>query len=370
MELALVLDNTGSMWARRHRPHRRHPVRGDAERRLRPRRHHLRRRGPRSTMSGSASCPTSPRSTSGPPDRLAGRRRPRDHQPGELPARLTGGGWKGCVMARAYPRDTNDATPAAHPFTSFFYPRPRDATTTGRRSTTPTPARNTARGTEPRLRHADHAAHRLEGDDQGGIDAMRPWQRGGTTGNLGLAWGWRTLSPSWRGLWGDADLPLDYGTDFMEKVVVLMTDGNNQFYDLHRPRTTPAAVGLHRLRPHQRAGPRGPERHDDRRRRHDPQFPHDRDLHRDEGARRSRSTPSSSARAPDATTQALYRGLRDDAGDVLLRAEQRRADVGLPRHRRPARQPPDRGVARMRRLASPGCARGLRRAARRRSSSR
>src|SRR5699024_3648019 len=65
-----------------------------------------------------------------------------------------------------------------------------------------------------------------------GINAMRPWRRGGTTGNLGLAWGWRTLSPSWRGLWGNPDLPLDYHTDFMEKVVVLLTDGNNEFYDL------------------------------------------------------------------------------------------------------------------------------------------
>ena len=34
---------------------------------------------------------------------------------------LTGGGWKGCVMARAYPWDTDDTPPSAHPFTSFFY---------------------------------------------------------------------------------------------------------------------------------------------------------------------------------------------------------------------------------------------------------
>ena len=61
---------------------------------------------------------------------------------------------------------------------------------------------------------------------------MRPWRRGGTTGNLGLVWGWRTISPDWRGLWGDADLPLDYGTDFMDKVVVILTDGNNEFYNL------------------------------------------------------------------------------------------------------------------------------------------
>ena len=66
---------------------------------------------------------------------------------------------------------------------------------------------------------------------------MKPWRRGGTTGNLGLVWGWRTLSPKWRGLWGDADLPLDYGTDFMDKVVVIMTDGNNTFYACPTPST-------------------------------------------------------------------------------------------------------------------------------------
>ena len=35
----------------------------------------------------------------------------------------TGGAWKGCVMARAYPWDTDDSTPSTHPFTSFFYPK-------------------------------------------------------------------------------------------------------------------------------------------------------------------------------------------------------------------------------------------------------
>lgn len=48
---------------------------------------------------------------------------------------------------------------------------------------------------------------------------------------LGAAWGWRMLSPSWRGLWGgsmDADgLPLDYDTPLMNKVMILMTDGDN-----------------------------------------------------------------------------------------------------------------------------------------------
>jgi hypothetical protein len=56
---------------------------------------------------------------------------------------------------------------------------------------------------------------------------------------VGLAWGWRTLSPSWKGLWGanptftyplsttTVPLPLPYNTQQMKKVVVFMTDGMN-----------------------------------------------------------------------------------------------------------------------------------------------
>jgi hypothetical protein len=55
--------------------------------------------------------------------------------------------------------------------------------------------------------------------------------------NTGLIWGWRMMSPLWRGMWGHPQvngqnaLPLDYNTPLMKKVVVLMTDGENQFYD-------------------------------------------------------------------------------------------------------------------------------------------
>ena len=63
---------------------------------------------------------------------------------------------------------------------------------------------------------------------------MAPWHRGGTMANLGLVWGWRVLSPRWRGLWdGDLpdELPLAYAEQNMEKVVILLTDGNNEWYD-------------------------------------------------------------------------------------------------------------------------------------------
>ena len=66
------------------------------------------------------------------------------------------------------------------------------------------------------------------------IAEMQPWHRGGTTSNLGLVWGWRVLSPEWRGLWGGdtpADMPLDYDEPLMTKAIVLLTDGNNEVYD-------------------------------------------------------------------------------------------------------------------------------------------
>ncbi len=60
---------------------------------------------------------------------------------------------------------------------------------------------------------------------------------GDTMINLGMAWGWRLLSPNWAGVWqGEMvatgnptypQLPLQYKTSLMNKVVVLMTDGVN-----------------------------------------------------------------------------------------------------------------------------------------------
>ena len=64
------------------------------------------------------------------------------------------------------------------------------------------------------------------------IDSVNAMQAVGNTHiDLGLAWGWRMLSPRWRGLWGGqmdaAGLPLDYHAPLMNKVIVLMTDGDN-----------------------------------------------------------------------------------------------------------------------------------------------
>ena len=77
------------------------------------------------------------------------------------------------------------------------------------------------------------------------IAGMAAWSRGGTMGNLGLAWAWRSLSPAWRGMWGSpspANLPLDYDQPLMDKVVVMLTDGNNEWYDY--PGYAPGCAGI------------------------------------------------------------------------------------------------------------------------------
>lgn len=55
--------------------------------------------------------------------------------------------------------------------------------------------------------------------------------QGNTLVNQGLVWGWRMISPRWKGFWGGAmnsnDLPLEYNTKNMVKAVVLLTDGQN-----------------------------------------------------------------------------------------------------------------------------------------------
>ena len=60
---------------------------------------------------------------------------------------------------------------------------------------------------------------------QAAIDGLSA--SGNTRTDIGMAWGWRVLSPSWQGLWGDAELPMAYDTPLMDKAVIIMTDGEN-----------------------------------------------------------------------------------------------------------------------------------------------
>ncbi len=152
-------------------------------------------------------------------------------------------GWRGCVMARTGGRDQDDAPPSEAAFASYFYAAtartqdnnwPPMRTSIADENGGSSSDRNQARG--PNLGCASPITPLTASRTtiEAGLAAMGPIHRGGTAGNLGLSWGWRVLSPRWRGLWGGAtpaDMPLDYGTPLMEKVVVILTDGNNQFHD-------------------------------------------------------------------------------------------------------------------------------------------
>ena len=148
--------------------------------------------------------------------------------------------WKGCVEARVEPFDSDDSLPAAqswdpHMWASTFGVYPGE---TGDNDWGPIDESNGAQndGTGPNLGCGPAITSLIDTKTTilAKIDEMLPWHRGGTMANLGLAWGWRVMSPAWRGLWGGstpATHPLDYDTPKIDKVVVLLTDGANQWYD-------------------------------------------------------------------------------------------------------------------------------------------
>lgn len=157
--------------------------------------------------------------------------------------------WRGCVEARDGGLDETDDTPDIAPFTPYLYAdnvdndwilTDSDGNVTGFDLAEQNSAQNNGRG--PNLGCGPPITPLVASKAvlNAAIDQMEPWHRGGTTGNLGLVWGWRALSPSWRSFWeGTAlnTLPLDYEEPFMDKVVVIMTDGQNQFFDFtgHEP---------------------------------------------------------------------------------------------------------------------------------------
>lgn len=48
---------------------------------------------------------------------------------------------------------------------------------------------------------------------------------GSTAGHVGVAWGWYMISPNWGSLWPSGSQPAAYGTDKLIKAVIIMTDG-------------------------------------------------------------------------------------------------------------------------------------------------
>jgi hypothetical protein len=171
--------------------------------------------------------------------------------------------WKGCVMARGGNLDEGDAPPGDGALQPFLWPSynfadyPAAPTIDteecvdhvndghcnvwpGTGSFAPVNENQSARnnGWGPNLSCPDAMVPLTPSYSaiDAAIDRIDAWHRGGTFSNIGLAWGWRMLSPRWSGLWRRPDgavisgLPYPYDQPFNHKIIVLMTDGENQHY--------------------------------------------------------------------------------------------------------------------------------------------
>lgn len=172
----------------------------------------------------------------------------RDYDPGLYPSNYPASAtkWKGCVEARSqWPEpgslDTSDAPPdGAFPETLFPMYFWGDNNTDNNWITSSGVSLNQNAGYSdtggrgPNIACGEPITPMISDKAalHTAIDNLHAWRRSGTASSEGMAWGWRMLSPRWRGLWDHADpsLPLDYNTPLMNKVVIIMTDGVNQFF--------------------------------------------------------------------------------------------------------------------------------------------
>jgi Putative Flp pilus-assembly TadE/G-like len=135
--------------------------------------------------------------------------------------------WGGCMDARGPDLDQTDDPPSVTKFNAYYWPSDSNnrwnlgGNKYAKITATSGPNAYCSQRVTPMTNQKSTIL--------AGINSMVA--NGNTHVNLGAVWGWRMLSPRWRGLWGgtmDANnLPLNYGTLNMTKVVILLTDGQN-----------------------------------------------------------------------------------------------------------------------------------------------
>lgn len=137
--------------------------------------------------------------------------------------------WGGCVDARVTNgMDITDDTPTTLKFPAYYWPV-NTGTGNNWKLTSKASSFSSTFGPNAYCPQTTLGMTNVKADILAGINTMVAG--GDTLIDLGIAWGWRMLSPKWRGLWGGAmdanKLPLDYNTPFMSKVAIIMTDGDN-----------------------------------------------------------------------------------------------------------------------------------------------
>lgn len=143
--------------------------------------------------------------------------------------------WGGCVEARyASGRDLTDDPPSIERFRAYYWGDHDDYNnwirgTASRPTYSIVTSGTTQRGPNAYCPAPMMGMTNVKATINNGIDTIAPG--GNTHINVGAVWGWRMLSPRWRGLWGGVmdtnALPLDYNTPLMQKAIIIMSDGAN-----------------------------------------------------------------------------------------------------------------------------------------------
>lgn len=145
------------------------------------------------------------------------------------PTSLTG--WKGCVIERAAPNTLADIPASTARWTRYVW-------AAGKKDNDYDPSRPSTIHAAPSYGNASTGPNvgcptaitpltNVKATLTGAVTAMEAWSRGGTLGDIGMAWGLRVLSPEPPFTEG-----LAWGTPEWTKAAILMTDGNNQIYKL------------------------------------------------------------------------------------------------------------------------------------------
>jgi Flp pilus assembly protein TadG len=154
--------------------------------------------------------------------------------------------WKGCVEERPSPYDTTDDPPSATNtntlFPMYFWADSAQdndwIAANGTVSLNEAVNYSDSGGKSPNISCGERLLPFTSSKTPvlNKISSLNPWRKSGTASATGLAWGWRVLSPRWRGLWdhetvgGSTVLPHDYNHPLIQKVVVIETDGINEFF--------------------------------------------------------------------------------------------------------------------------------------------
>lgn len=144
-----------------------------------------------------------------------------------------GTSWNGCVEAQSVSADDiSDAIPSTKPITPYYWPDSdgNDWITVDNKGNNKYD--KTLNETNGPNKYCPAEVTRLTPEKAKIVSAITAMKAVGNTHiNFGAIWGWRMLSPKWRGLWGGDmttyKLPLDYNTPHMNKAAVIMTDGEN-----------------------------------------------------------------------------------------------------------------------------------------------